>query len=97
MNCWRRRSAWLQLFDSEYHPSHRADIKSLVEGKTSSKRWLEIRLKKPDGSHDLVRRTGYAVRDAQRRLIAIEGILTDITERKLRRARKLQRWLAPTP
>jgi diguanylate cyclase (GGDEF)-like protein/PAS domain S-box-containing protein len=72
---------WLQLFESEYHPIIAADIKSIIEGKTEHT-LIEFRLKKSDGSFAWLEGRGYAVRDEERRLVAIEGILTDITERK---------------
>jgi diguanylate cyclase (GGDEF)-like protein/PAS domain S-box-containing protein len=74
-------SRWLQLIESEQHPAIAADIISLVEGKTDST-LIEMRLKKSDGSHAWLEGRGYPVRDGEHRLVAIEGILTDITERK---------------
>ena len=74
-------SNWLQLIESESHPTIAADIKSIVEGKTDST-LIEMRLKKSDGSHAWLEGRGYPVRDEEHRLVAIEGILTDITERK---------------
>jgi PAS domain S-box-containing protein len=73
--------SWFQLFESEYHPEIAADIKSIIEGKAEHT-LIEFRLKKPDGSHAWLEGRGYPVRDEGRRLVAIEGILTDITERK---------------
>ena len=73
---------WLQLFESEYHAAIAADIKSILEGKTEHT-LIEFRFKKADGSHAWLEGRGYAVRDEQHRLTAIEGILTDITDRKL--------------
>jgi diguanylate cyclase (GGDEF)-like protein len=72
---------WLQHIDSEQHSAIAADIISLVEGKTDST-LIEFRLKKSDGSHAWLEGRGYPVRDEGHRLVAIEGILTDITERK---------------
>lgn len=74
-------SSWLQLVESEYQPAIAADIKSIIEGKVDST-LIEFRLKKSDGSHAWLEGRGYAVRDEEHRLVAIEGILTDITERK---------------
>lgn len=73
--------SWLQLFESEYHPIIAADIKSIIEGKADHT-LIEFRLKKADGSYAWLEGRGYPVRDADNRLVAIEGILTDITERK---------------
>ena len=72
---------WLQLIESESHHTIAADIKSISERKTEYS-LVEFRLKKPDGSHAWFEGRGYAVRDEQQRLVAIEGILTDITDRK---------------
>jgi len=74
-------NSWMPLIDSEQHPAIAADIISLVEGKTDST-LIELHLKKPDGSHAWLEGRGYPVRDEERRLVTIEGILTDITERK---------------
>ena len=76
------RDAWLHLFDPEYHPAILADIKALVEGK-AQQTLIELRMNKPDGTHEWFEARGYAVRDADRRLTAIEGILVNITERKI--------------
>ena len=74
-------SSWLQHIDSEQHPTIAADIMSLVEGKTDST-LIEFRLMKADGSYAWLEGRGYPIRDEEHRLVAIEGILTDITERK---------------
>jgi diguanylate cyclase (GGDEF)-like protein/PAS domain S-box-containing protein len=73
---------WLEHIGSESHAKIAADIKALAEGKTQHT-LIEFRLKKADGSYAWMEGRGYAVRDEQHRLTAIEGILTDITERKL--------------
>ena len=73
---------WLQLFESEYHPIIAADIKSIIEGKAEYT-LIEFRLKKADGSDVWLEGRGYAVRDEEHQLVAIEGILTDITDRKV--------------
>ena len=72
---------WLQLIDVESHATIAADIKAIIEGK-SEHTLIEFRLKKADGCHVWLEGRGYPVRDEQQRLVAIEGILTDITERK---------------
>jgi diguanylate cyclase (GGDEF)-like protein/PAS domain S-box-containing protein len=72
---------WLQYFDSEQHPAIAASIISLAHGETDST-LMEMRFNKPDGSHVWFEGRGYPVRDEEHRLVAIEGILTDITERK---------------
>ena len=72
---------WLQYFDSEQHPAIAASIISLAHGETDST-LMEMRFNKPDGSHAWFEGRGYPVRDEEHRLVAIEGILTDITERK---------------
>ena len=72
---------WLQYIESESHAAIAADIESLIKGKIEQT-LIEFRLKKKDGSHAWLEGRGYAVRDEQQRLVAIEGILTDITDRK---------------
>ncbi len=72
---------WRQLVNEEDRPAVIANIKSIVEGEAASIR-NEFRFKKPDGSWIWFANDGRAIRDAEGRLIAIEGILTDITERK---------------
>jgi diguanylate cyclase (GGDEF)-like protein/PAS domain S-box-containing protein len=74
--------SWLSLIASEYHEKIAADIKSILEGK-SEHTLVEFRMRKADGSEVWVEGRGYAVRDEEHRLTAIEGILTDITDRKL--------------
>ena len=74
--------SWLSLIASEYHEKITADIKSILEGKAEST-LVEFRMRKADGSEVWVEGRGYAVRDDEHRLTAIEGILTDITDRKL--------------
>ena len=73
--------SWMHLIDSDSHPAIAADIKAIIEGKTEHT-LIEFRLKKADGCYAWFEGRGYPVRDEQRRLVAIEGILTDITERK---------------
>ncbi|MDO8878082.1 MAG: EAL domain-containing protein [Pseudolabrys sp.] len=72
---------WLQYIGSEQHPAIAADIVSLVQGKTDSS-LIEFRFIKSDGSYAWLEGRAYPVRDEEHRLVAIEGILTDITERK---------------
>ena len=72
---------WLQHIEIDSHPVIAADIKSIIEGRTENT-LIEFLLRKPDGSHAWLEGRGYAMRDEERRLVAIEGILTDITERK---------------
>ncbi len=74
--------AWLHILDREYHPTVLSDIKAIVEGKTEQTQ-IEMRLNKPDGGHEWFEGRGYAVRDERGRLTAIEGVMTNITERKL--------------
>ena len=73
---------WLRHIGSESHSRIAADIKALVEGKTQQT-LIELRLRKSDDSYAWLEGRGYAVRDNEHRLTAIEGTLTDITERKL--------------
>ena len=72
---------WLGLIDREFHPTIAADIKSILEKKTEYSQ-VEFTLKKTDGSSVWFEGRAYALRNEKGDLIAIEGILTDITERK---------------
>ena len=71
---------WRQLVNKEDRPAVTANLKSLVEGKVDSIR-SEFRFKKPDGSWIWFANDARTIH-AEGRLVAIEGILTDITERK---------------
>lgn len=73
--------SWLKLIDGEFHSKIAADIAAIVGGRTETT-LIEFTLRKPDGSRAWFEGRGYPVRDEERRLVAIEGILTDITERK---------------
>jgi diguanylate cyclase (GGDEF)-like protein/PAS domain S-box-containing protein len=77
---------WIEHIEREDHPRILSNVKSLIEGE-KVQTLDEWRLKKPDGSHVWFEAHGYALHDAAGRLIAIEGILTDITERKRIEAR----------
>jgi diguanylate cyclase (GGDEF)-like protein/PAS domain S-box-containing protein len=78
---------WPQLIESEDLPAVLANINLLRDGKTDHTQ-IDFRLKKPDGSSVWFDGEGYALRDATGRLTAIEGILTDVDERK-RKAREI--------
>ena len=72
---------WQKLIKREDLPAIIANIKSVAEGKAEFIR-AEFRFRKPDGSWVWFEDSGRALRDADGRLIAIDGVLTDITERK---------------
>jgi diguanylate cyclase (GGDEF)-like protein/PAS domain S-box-containing protein len=72
---------WIELIEKEDHPALLTGIKSLIDGQ-EDQILVEWRLRKPDGSHFWFEGRGYALHDAAGRIIAVEGILTDITERK---------------
>ncbi len=78
---------WPRLIESEDLPAIMASINLLRDGKTDHTQ-IDFRLKKPDGSSVWFDGEGYALRDAAGRLTAIEGILTDVDERK-RKAREI--------
>lgn len=73
---------WAQLIDRADLPAMVADIRSISEGKMESNR-KEFRVRKSDGSIVWFDGHGRALRDSENRLVAVEGLLTDITERKL--------------
>jgi len=72
---------WTKLIESEDLPAMIANINLLVDGKTDHV-GIDFRLKRPDGSPVWFDGEGYALRDAAGQLTAIEGILTDVTDRK---------------
>jgi len=72
---------WPNLIESEDLPSIVANINLLVEGKTDQVQ-IDFRLKKPDGTIVWFDGEGYALRDRTGKLTGIEGVLTDVTDRK---------------
>jgi diguanylate cyclase (GGDEF)-like protein len=71
---------WPQIIVSEDLPAMLANILSMVDGRLDHNH-MEFRVEKPDGSRVWFEGHGYALRDSEKQLIAIEGILTDVTER----------------
>ena len=76
---------WPRLIESKDLPNIMASIDLLRNGKADHTQ-IDFRLKKPDGSFVWFDGEGYALRDSAGELTAIEGILTDVTERKRRAA-----------
>jgi diguanylate cyclase (GGDEF)-like protein/PAS domain S-box-containing protein len=72
---------WPELIESSDLAAVFASIKSIVAGNAEHAR-TEFRFKKPDGSQVWFDGEGRALRDTNGQLVAIEGILTDVTERK---------------
>ncbi len=72
---------WPQLIHPDDLAAVTADIASLVERKTD-RGGLEFRLKKADGADAWFESDSRALRDTDGSLIAIEGVMTDITDRK---------------
>src|SRR5450759_3013853 len=73
---------WAQLIERADLTAMIDDIRSISEGKMESNQ-KEFRVRKPDGSIVWFDGHGRALRDSENRLVAVEGILTDITERKI--------------
>ncbi|HWG04795.1 MAG TPA: EAL domain-containing protein [Beijerinckiaceae bacterium] len=73
---------WLQVIERDYHPAVIADFESIAEGRVAETH-VEFRARQPDGKAVWFDGHAYAVRDEKGRLTAIEGILSDITERKI--------------
>jgi diguanylate cyclase (GGDEF)-like protein/PAS domain S-box-containing protein len=73
---------WAQIIDPADLPVMVDDIRSISEGKMDSNQ-KEFRVRKPDGSIVWFDGHGRALHDGENRLVAVEGILTDITDRKL--------------
>jgi diguanylate cyclase (GGDEF)-like protein/PAS domain S-box-containing protein len=72
---------WPQLIETADLPGVLADTRALSEGKIDTVN-AEFRIRKADGSIVCFDSRGSAVRDADNRIVAIEGILTDVTDRK---------------
>ncbi len=72
---------WPQLIEEADRPAVLENTRAIGAGEVESHH-AEFRLHKPDGSLAWFESHGTALRDRDGRLIAIEGILTDITERK---------------
>lgn len=72
---------WPQLIDSDDRRLALANLEALAAGKTDHTR-SEFRFNKPDGTQVWFAGESIALRDGDGSLIAFEGILTDITERK---------------
>jgi diguanylate cyclase (GGDEF)-like protein/PAS domain S-box-containing protein len=72
---------WRELIEREDLPAMITNINLLVDGKADHIQ-IDFRMKKPDGSPVWFDGEGYALRDAVGQLTAIEGILTDVTDRK---------------
>ena len=73
---------WGEVIDRADLPAMVDDIRSISEGETDSNQ-KEFRVHKPHGPIVWFDGHGRALRDGEGRLVAIEGILTDITDRKL--------------
>jgi diguanylate cyclase (GGDEF)-like protein/PAS domain S-box-containing protein len=72
---------WPELIHTDDIPVSMRILTAMAEGKTDHD-GQELRLKRPDGSYVWFAGESNALRDDSGRLIAIEGILTNITERK---------------
>lgn len=72
---------WLQLIEEGDLAAALALINSMVEGRTDRDR-LELRLRRPDGRFVWFEGESTVLRDDSGHVFGIEGILTDITERK---------------
>lgn len=72
---------WLNLIDKDYIPIVRNELKALCSGKTDRAR-LEFPFKRSDGTVIWLEGHGAPRRDENNRLVAIEGTVTDVTERR---------------
>jgi diguanylate cyclase (GGDEF)-like protein/PAS domain S-box-containing protein len=72
---------WMTLIEPVDLPSMMANINLLIEGKADRIK-TPFTIKKADGSPVSFDSEGYALRDATGKLTGIEGILSDITDRK---------------
>ncbi|MGP0058252.1 MAG: EAL domain-containing protein [Beijerinckiaceae bacterium] len=72
---------WRKLIASENMPVSLANIKLLVEGKVDNTQ-SEFRFRKADGTYVWFEGRTTGLRDDDGQLIAVEGVLMDITDRK---------------
>jgi diguanylate cyclase (GGDEF)-like protein/PAS domain S-box-containing protein len=72
---------WTEMIAPDDLPSLMADINLLSAGKIGHNR-IDFRLRKPDGSWVWFDSEGYALRNAAGKLTGIEGVLSDVTDRK---------------
>jgi diguanylate cyclase (GGDEF)-like protein/PAS domain S-box-containing protein len=72
---------WPQLVESADLPTVLGDSRTISSGEVASAH-AEFRMHKPDGMIVWFDSTGTALRDDNGQLVAIEGILTDVTARK---------------
>jgi PAS domain S-box-containing protein len=72
---------WLEVIDSSDRRAVMETINATVEGKTD-RTSLDLRLKRPDASEVWVHSESHALRDEAGRLVEIEGVMTDLSERK---------------
>jgi PAS domain S-box-containing protein len=82
----RSPTRWMELFEKKQGRAVAEDIKSILEDRRE-RTPIELRLRRPDGSFSWFEGRGYALHDKAGRIIAIEGVLTDISERKRIEAR----------
>ena len=75
------RGSWMDLIDKEDGAAIRASIKSIIDGGADEVR-LDFRLIKPDGTRVWFEGRAHAVYDKAGSIVAIEGLATDITQRK---------------
>lgn len=80
---------WLKLIKQDDIPSLFQAIRSVADGRAEQAR-AEFRLIKPDGSHVWFDGHSTAHRNSDGKVAAVEGIITDVTERK-HSARKIER------
>lgn len=72
---------WLDMIDEEHRTALLYSIDAIADGRTDLSA-IEFQLKKADGSRAWFEGRGYALRDDERRIVAVEGLASDISERK---------------
>jgi len=72
---------WLQIIESADRRTVMENINATVEGQTDHLQ-MDLRVKRPDASQVWFHSEGYALRDKAGRLLGIEGVMTDVSERK---------------
>lgn len=72
---------WMSLIDEEHRPALLRALNAIIAGRTDLSP-LEFRLLKPNGTYAWFEGRGYPLRDAAQRIVAVEGVISDVTERK---------------
>ena len=76
------RGSYIEFFHPDDRPGFLANIADIVDGKVTDS-VIDFRLRMPSGSYVWITNRMHPVRDKDRKLLALEGVLIDINEQKL--------------